>query len=101
VSINTQARAATSVAAKGTGELMSKQRKSDEELNHAADLMAALDRAAELLATLPIFQWGGWVMYLCKALDNYAHTRDQGDACESVLKEVRRDIDTRLDTGEW
>jgi hypothetical protein len=80
---------------------MSKQTEIGEELNKAPDLVAALDRAADLVATLPMFQWGGWVTYLCEALDNYAHERDQSDACESVLKAVRRDIDTRLDTGEW
>jgi hypothetical protein len=80
---------------------MSKQTKIDEGLDKATDLVAALDRAADLVATLPMFQWGGWVTYLCKALDNQAHERDQGDACESVLKAVRRDIDTRLTSGEW
>jgi hypothetical protein len=80
---------------------MSKQTKSGEELNKAADVVTALDRAADLVATLPMFQWGSWVTYLCEALDSYAHERDQGDACESVLKAVRRDIDTRLITGEW
>lgn len=102
MSIATQAGAATMSATEGPGaEQMNKQSKTGEESNKAADLVVALDRAADLVATLPMFQWGGWVTYLCKALDTYAHERDQGDACESVLKAVRGDIDKRLITGEW
>ena len=62
-----------------------------------SEIQAAMEQAAELLATRPAEQRAGWVVYLLEALDEHAQAAD----FEDVLRGVQESITTRLGEGTW
>ena len=61
------------------------------------EIQAAMEQAADLLATRPAETWAGWVTYLLEALDD----KTDADTFAAVLGDVQADIATRLEGGRW
>ena len=61
------------------------------------EIQAAMEQAANLLATRPADQWAGWVVYLLEALDD----KTDADTFAAVLRGVQDGIATRLEAAQW
>jgi len=58
----------------------------------AMDVRLALNHAASLIAAMPADEWGGWVLYLLKALGNEADEQ----AFHAFLGDLQVEISGRL-----
>jgi hypothetical protein len=65
------------------------------------EIREQLDRAAGLVAELPMRQWVGWVLYLLETLDGHANERgEQYDYIEALIR-ISGAIARRLELGQW
>ena len=66
-----------------------------------SEIRDELDKAAELMATKPIQQWGEWVLYLLGVLDSKAQANKQRDVYTEMLVDIRDEITARLEQRLW
>jgi hypothetical protein len=59
-------------------------------------VQAHLEVALEGFEAMETARWAGWVAYLLEGLDGM-----QPSKIEDVLRDVKRDIETRLALGRW
>jgi hypothetical protein len=70
-------------------------------MTNLPEIRYEVERAAELLATKPVRQWGQWVLYLLDVLDSEAKANRHSDAYTLMLADIRNDITEELERRLW
>lgn len=65
------------------------------------EVQAAVDQAAEAIATQRVQDWQRAIRYLLRKLDKAAADSGRDGEFQKLLFEVREDITTRISLREW
>jgi hypothetical protein len=71
------------------------------KMTDLTEIRNEMDKAAELMATKPIQQWGEWVLYLLGVLDSRAQANNQRDVYTQMLVAIRDETTARLERRLW